>query len=249
MNISVKDLFEYKIQAEDGDIGSVYDALFDDGEWRVRYFVVDTGGWLFGRKVLIAPVATMEPDVANKRLPVRLTKEQIKDSPDIASDPPLSREQEVAYNDYYSWPRFWEEGGNVGYGSIDGLAEAPLPASETGPALAPDKRDFALRSARHVIGHTVRQDGGGAVGEVSDFLLDGSGVSMTVPYMVVKLDGASKEVLIPTPLVKQVSFPDTEVFIDLSPEDVAAAPSYDETVRRDPLFLGTVQDYFAKRVS
>src|SRR5687768_12978144 len=150
MNISVKDLFEYKIQAEDGEIGSVYDALFDDGEWRVRYFVVDTGGWLFGRKALIAPVATLEPDVANQRLPVRLTKEQIKNSPDIASDPPLSREQEIAYNDYYRWPHFWE-GGNVGFGHIDGLAEAPMPVDNTTTALPSEKRDFALRSARHVI--------------------------------------------------------------------------------------------------
>ncbi|HWC29665.1 MAG TPA: PRC-barrel domain-containing protein, partial [Dehalococcoidia bacterium] len=164
MNLSVKELFEYKIRAEDGDIGSLFDVLFDVMDWTARYFVVDTGGWLFGRKVLIAPVATTMPDAAGKLLPVRLTKQQVKDSPDIASDPPLSLEQEIAYNDYYRWPYYWLGSGNVGLGHIDALAEVPLRApldADPNPSpspLPPQDRDFRLRSARHVRGNRVKHD-------------------------------------------------------------------------------------------
>ena len=45
------------VGALDGDIGSVYDVYFDSKQWTVRYFVVDTGTWLSGRRVLVSPMA------------------------------------------------------------------------------------------------------------------------------------------------------------------------------------------------
>ena len=47
---NVKDLRGYAIRATDGVIGRVDDFYFDDEDWGVRYLVVDTGGWLSGRK-------------------------------------------------------------------------------------------------------------------------------------------------------------------------------------------------------
>jgi hypothetical protein len=43
------------LEAKDGPIGDIHDIYFDDQEWTVRYYVVDTGKWLPGRKVLIPP--------------------------------------------------------------------------------------------------------------------------------------------------------------------------------------------------
>ena len=51
----------YAIKASDGDIGTVSDSLFDDASWLVRWFVVDTGNWLFGRKVLLPPSVLGRP--------------------------------------------------------------------------------------------------------------------------------------------------------------------------------------------
>ena len=44
----------FTIQASDGEIGSLRDVYFDDRSTLVRYFVVDTGTWLPGRRVLLA---------------------------------------------------------------------------------------------------------------------------------------------------------------------------------------------------
>src|SRR5438876_3455863 len=52
------------IAAVDGDLGSVKDLYFDDLTWTVRYLVVDTGGWLPGRQVLISPMSVLTPDAA-----------------------------------------------------------------------------------------------------------------------------------------------------------------------------------------
>jgi uncharacterized protein YrrD len=38
------------VGAIDGEIGSVHDVYFDAQHWTVRYFVVDTGTWLSGRR-------------------------------------------------------------------------------------------------------------------------------------------------------------------------------------------------------
>src|ERR1019366_7117855 len=79
---NVKDLQGYAIGATDGAIGTVDDRYFDDEGWAIRYLVVDTGGWLSGRKVLISPVAIGPPDWLHQVLPVSLTKAQVEKSPD-----------------------------------------------------------------------------------------------------------------------------------------------------------------------
>jgi hypothetical protein len=50
---SIKDMLDYSILATDGEIGHVSDILLGDSDLKVRYLVIDTGGWLSGRKVLL----------------------------------------------------------------------------------------------------------------------------------------------------------------------------------------------------
>ena len=51
------------------------------------YIVVDTGPWIFGTKVLIPASALTRVDIDNRKAYLRLTKDQIKDSPEFdASD-------------------------------------------------------------------------------------------------------------------------------------------------------------------
>jgi hypothetical protein len=71
----------YAIAASDGRIGTVHDFLFDDVSWRVRWLVVDTGGWLSSRRVLLPPSVLGHPDRAKREFAVRLTMQEVKDSP------------------------------------------------------------------------------------------------------------------------------------------------------------------------
>ena len=52
----------YGIHASDGEIGSLRDLYFDDQSTLVRYLIVDTGTWLPGRRVLLAPAAVRRLD-------------------------------------------------------------------------------------------------------------------------------------------------------------------------------------------
>ena len=91
----------YAIEASDGRLGSVSDLLFEDVGWDIRWLVVDTGNWLSGRKVLLPLSALGQPDPALRQFPVKLNMQQVKDSPDIDTDMPVSRRMEADVFNYY----------------------------------------------------------------------------------------------------------------------------------------------------
>jgi hypothetical protein len=94
--------------AIDDEIGSVYDIYFDAQHWTVRYFVVDTGTWLSGRRVLVSPMSLRNPaDVVGDRLNVGLSRSQIEQAPSWDTDKPVSRQHEIAYSQYYAYPYYW----------------------------------------------------------------------------------------------------------------------------------------------
>jgi hypothetical protein len=95
------------IEAHGGRLGTVSDFLFEDAKWLIRWLVVDTGHWLSGRKVLLPPSALGHPDPQLRRFPVNLTMQQVKDSPDIDTDRPVSRQMESHVYDYNGWDPYW----------------------------------------------------------------------------------------------------------------------------------------------
>ena len=59
------DITGFDVQAVDGEIGSVDEATYDIG---ASYLVVDTGPWIFGKKVLLPAGVVDMVDVTNKKL-------------------------------------------------------------------------------------------------------------------------------------------------------------------------------------
>ena len=77
----ITDLNGFDVAALDGDIGEVDDATYDVGS---SYIVVDTGPWIFGKKVLIPASALVRADLDERKVYLRLTKDQIKASPELS---------------------------------------------------------------------------------------------------------------------------------------------------------------------
>jgi len=69
-----------------------------------QHIVVNTGSWLDGRKVLLAPPAPGMLDWEQRVLNVSLTCTQVEDSPGIETGEPVSRQWETEIHDYYGWP-------------------------------------------------------------------------------------------------------------------------------------------------
>ncbi len=72
------DIKGFDVEATDGAIGRIDETTYDVGS---SYIVVDTGPWILGRKVVLPAGAIEAIDLDNREVSVRLTKDQIKDSP------------------------------------------------------------------------------------------------------------------------------------------------------------------------
>lgn len=72
----------FHVIATDGETGHVDDFLVDEG-WTVRYLVVDTSNWIGGKAVLVSSAAIDKINSPEKEIRVKLTSEQIKNSPPL----------------------------------------------------------------------------------------------------------------------------------------------------------------------
>jgi hypothetical protein len=75
---SGRDLIGFKVMAKDGHIGKV-DAATDMVD--MSCLVVDTGPWIFGKKVVIPVGLVDEIDDSGQWLTVARTKDEIKEAP------------------------------------------------------------------------------------------------------------------------------------------------------------------------
>ena len=73
------DISGFQVEAVDGSIGKVDEATYDVGR---SYIVVDTGPWIFGKKVMLPAGTVRGIDEVEERVFVNRTKEQIKDAPE-----------------------------------------------------------------------------------------------------------------------------------------------------------------------
>lgn len=236
----------YSIRAEDGALGSVSDFLFDDQTWKLRWLVVDTGGWLTGRKVLIHPSAIGPIDYEREVVPVRLTKIQVEDSPDIAQDRPVSRQMESDLYGYYGYDPLW--GGNL-YGM--GALAYPLTrrASETdliehrGRVDGADEEDPHLRSVAEVTGYHVHATDG-EIGHVENLLIDSQ--DWNVRYLIVDTSNwwIGKHVLVAPSAARRISWEDRAIEFDITRDQVRSSPPWDPLVEIDRYYEQRLHSHY-----
>lgn len=240
---SVKSLKGYKIGATDGAIGKVDGALFQDVSWIVRYIVVDTGGWLSGRKVLITPDSLEPPEVGAaeaKLLPSNLTMEQVRNSPDIDTDKPISRQAEIELYKYYDWTPYWIGGG---------FAPPAIPPSseekKQAAVAATEKVESVLRSTQEVLGYRIHATDGD-MGHAEDFIFDDE--IWTIRYLVVDTRNwlPGRSVLISTEWIEKISWADSKVRIDLPKSQIKDSPRYDPSSPVNQEYETRLYDFYGR---
>lgn len=88
------DLVGYKVEATDGDIGSVDKATNEIGGSLV---VVDTGPWIFGKKVILPAGVINRVDPGQRKVYVSRSKDEIKEAPELDTE----RLKDKDYNSKY----------------------------------------------------------------------------------------------------------------------------------------------------
>jgi hypothetical protein len=107
---SAREVRGYRIQGSDEAIGHVEDFIVDDETWEVRYLVIDTSNWWFGKKVLLAPRWASRVSWEEMKVYVDLSRQAIKDAPEWNPTDAINREYEARLYDYYGRPLYWDSG-------------------------------------------------------------------------------------------------------------------------------------------
>lgn len=222
MQRNIYSVLGFSLHASDGLIGKVKEIYFDDQTWMIRYLIVETGSWLSNRKVLISPTALMKSSREDGSFPVNLTKDQIRNSPDIDTDKPVSRQQEVALFGYYPWQPYWGSGFYAG-GLMDtsgsGLVIDKAISTEADKNDKHADDDLHLRSTYKITGYHIHATDG-EIGHLTDFVFDDQ--SWRLIYIVVNTKNwlAKHRVLIPVEDIKEIRWLDSEICLNISMEKV-----------------------------
>lgn len=230
------------VEAGGSRIGTAKDFLFDGGSWQVRWMVVDTGGWLTGRKILIHPSAIglnaaapssglalpmmrMGPDLT---LSVRLTAEQLENSPEIGDDEPVSKPIEQRLFDFFGWDPFWGASYLAANASA-AAASAPvyLAEAEAGTAASrPEDAAAHLCSVTDIAGyHVLATDGD--IGHVENLLADDAGWDIRYLIVATRNWWPGRHVLLAPFAVQDIDRPERHVAVDVTRAQVQASPPWD----------------------
>ena len=235
MHRFVKDLRGDAVICRDGEAGSLRDAYFDDEDWALRYFVVDTGRWLPGRKALVPPQAVAQ--AGDRVMRVELSREEIERAPGIDADPPVSRLLEQARTHRYRSTYLW------------GALPAPPPSAaellddpaERAAARAAEERaaNTHLRSGAEVVGYRIRA-ADGALGHVEDFFIDDADWSICAMIVDTRDWLPGRKVMVPPSAIEAIDWESGAVRVRLRRDELKRAPkaSARAAQRRQKLKVG-----------
>jgi PRC-barrel domain len=222
----------FVIRATDGELGIVDQIYFDDETWAIRYLIVETGGWLSGRRVLISPISVVHTDLQGKRVDVALTKQQVENSPDIDTRKPVSRQHEAEYLGYFGYPFYWS--GPYLWGPEFYPGSLILPTTATKASGVADKvrgesADSHLRSTEAVTGYHIEATDG-EIGHVDGFAVDDEVWAIRYIEVATRNWWPGKRVLVSPAWIERVSWTDSKVYVGLSRDAIQNAPEYVESM-------------------
>ena len=241
---SLKELERYKVTATDGEIGHVVDFLLDDQHWTVRYLVVETGSFFNERRVLITPISFRQLDWSTKQFHVSLTKDKVKNSPNVDVDKPVSRQRERDYYGYYEYPLYWADSGLWGMSAYPG-ALATARYYDKSAANAENVGDVHLRSVNEVRGYHVRGTDD-AIGHIENFIVDDE--TWEVRYLVVDTSNwwFGRKVLIAPRWASHVSWEERSVNVDMNRQSIRNSPEWSPTVAINREYESRLHTHFGR---
>jgi hypothetical protein len=246
---TLSDFTDYSIGATDGTIGLVKDFYFDDQTWVVRYLVVETGTWLSSRKVLISPVAILDTNRTTRLMSASITMQQVKDSPNINTDIPVSRQHEMTFLGFYDYPLYWADYATSGHnwdcnislsgfgrgGTSSSYREAIVENVRLNIAAGGERQkhdDQHLRSSKVVMSYHVHATDGD-IGHVSGFLVDEE--TWAIRYVIVDTSNwwIGHRVLIAPEWISSVRWAGLEISVELTRDAVRRSPPYQAECQLD----------------
>jgi hypothetical protein len=218
MLIACKNAYGTTLEESDGHVGTLYDILFNDLSWKLRHLVVGMDRWFLGRQVLLDPEVIQRADWPNRRLLVRLTKEQVRQSPSVESDLPVARRESLAAAQVLVWEAY-----------LTSVLDASLEP----------RGDPHLRSTKMLTGLRLHCTNG-QLGHIADFLIDDQTWSVGDLVVDTRNWWPGKHVLVESSLVESIDWDNREVRLSLPREQVEDRPAFEHAAPSDESLVGSV---------
>src|SRR5690606_6514174 len=153
-------------------------------------------------------------------------------SPDIDTDKPVSRQEEMKLYEHYPWTAYW--GGplwGAGMGTTGMMDMPSLPLEEairaeahTDAFNAPGDPHLWSTSSVEVFAISAKD---GAIGDVEDFIIDDD--NWVILFLVVDTGKwlPGKKVVLPPQLIKEINWEASSVIVDASKERIKNGPEFE----------------------
>lgn len=213
----------YAIKASDGVIGTVADLKFQGADWTINWLEIETGGWLFGRRILIPTVALGQPDPEARQFHVNLTMRQIEEGPHPDTGERLSAVLEARLLEHYG-----------------------LPPGVGGGGAGPEGNRDHLNSIAAVTGNPVEATDGN-IGHAADFLIDTS--TWQVRYLTIDTSDwwEAGSVVISPGSITSIDWAEGGIHLGVTRQKVRDSPPYVAAETVDGAYDETFQTYYGIR--
>lgn len=236
---SAKTLLDCSIATTDGKDGNLDDLLFDETTWRLHYLIVRTGSWLLGRQALLSFDVLHAVQDDEDILTLSVSSQEIRESPDVDTTLPISREAELLLAKHWMWatPR-------SGPLSSETAGAITLEASAEGKAMSEKAAESHLRSYKEVKGYTISTPDG-ELGCLDDLLFDQDGY---LRYVIADTRKwfPGKCVLLPMRCIEGIRWSVKSVDAWPSRDLIRDAPEYDPDKPVTPADAEVLQNHFAR---
>ena len=189
-----------------------------------------------------------QPDRALRHFPVKLTMQQVKDSPDVDTDQPVSRQIEAHVYDYYGWDPYW--GGSFfpmatrwRHRSSRRLLSEPKPRDPGRADAQPNEGDPHLRSIATVTGYHIHATDG-EIGHVEDFLVDDAGWNIRYIKVDTRNWWPGERVLISPHSVREIDWASRLMHLNVNRQKVKDSPPYDPSITVDGAYEEKFLTYY-----
>lgn len=244
---SAEQLLGYGLFAQQEDVGTCKDLLFDDRWWTIRYMVADTGNWLVGHQVLVSPHMIVKADWKTRHILLNIPKHKLEECPTPLEHETVSREHEKKIFQHFGYPYYWSGAGLWGSEPYPIAADAALAEQmqeETGPK--EDKKENHLRSFKAIKGYDIKALDG-EIGHVEDFIVDDK--TWALRYVVVDTRNwfpGGKKLLLSMNWARSVDWAKSTFEVDMKKEQIENAPEFDP---EEPVNMETevrLYDYYGR---
>jgi hypothetical protein len=225
MLLSTLALKEYRIEAQDGDIGSADTFYYEDRQWLIRYIVCDATR-VFKRYALIPPLALSRTDDCNKVLCVDASMETIKNSPHVNVARPISRDHQHILDRYYSW-------------------HITTPNELSEPFFEVPFVDTSVHSGQETLGCRLKAREG-ELATVDDFIIDDDSWSLRYLVLQAGLWLPGKKFLLDPRWIDEISWSEKRLFAEVSAEKIRSSPEYETGTVISPEYERSVQEHFGQ---